>query len=429
MRSHLLHGSKRTHEEMSLGDIHQQAKRVSAVLARVRALMLAPEQRKRAPFLTSNEVMKMLGVGRDTLYARTQAGHYPEPTSRMQHARPDAGRRLYSIDTAREMMRLDKLALRRPHGDKAQTLLCVNSKGGVGKTTLAVSLAQHFAQRGSDVLVLDLDPQGSATTLLGLLPEVDVSADDTIMSTFPHQPAPRALQEIIHPTYWPGIDMIGSNITLGVADLMLSKFVLESPERFDDGWLAVDRALEGVREKYDIIIIDTPPAVNYLTVNALMASNGMILPTGLSNLDFVASAGFWRMLDDVVPQIRDVIPDKVLDFVRVVPNKVHSKGGAGAAVRDWLKLAYEFRLSENEIPDARAVDNAGVMTIGTPFDIQGVRAEAIAGGSDAAKDDAKISKRTVDFALTPLQELGAEIESLCRLAWSLDEATQRRRGG
>lgn len=424
MRSPLLKDSHRSHEELTLDGIQRMAKRVSAVLARVRTLMLAPEQRKCAPYLTANEVMKMLGLGRDTLYARTKAGHYPEPTARMNHARPDAGRRLYTIETAREMMRLDQLALRRPDGEKARTLLCVNSKGGVGKTTLSVSMAQHFAQRGSDVLVLDLDPQGSATTLLGLLPEVDVPAEDTVASTFPYQPAPRELQEIIHPTYWPGIDLIGSNITLGVADLMLSKFVLEAPDRFDDGWLAVDRALESVRDKYDIIIIDTPPAVNYLTVNALLAANGMILPTGLSNLDFVASAGFWRMLDDIVPEIREVMPNKTLDFVRVVPNKVHAKGGAGAAVREWLKHAYEFRLSGNEIPDARAVDNAGVMTIGTPFDIQGVRAE-VAGSSD----DAKVSKRTVDFALTPMQDLGAEIESLCRLAWSLDEATQRRRGG
>ncbi len=406
-------------DALSLAGLLDIGRQVNVVMNQVRASMLAPEHRKRAPYLTSADVMQMLSVGRakpmtrNVFLNRIRDGVYPQPVARLsKEGHPEAGRRLHSLADVRAMLRTESVAFQRPAGALAKTITFVNSKGGVGKTTVAVSYAQRAARLGADVLFIDLDPQGSATSLLGMLPGVDVLANETVLSTMPHQDQRRKLLDIAKPTYWPGIDLVGANITLASVDLWLPNFMAEHPERAHEVYTTLTTSiLEEAKSKYDLIVIDTPPAVSYLSLNALVAADGLVIPTGLSQVDFSASDGFWQMVAEAVPEIDASFPDKVYDFVRVVGNKTHHQG-TGSVVRVWLEEAYLRRYSKNEMPDTRAMDSAGVLAIGTVYDLHGVR--SLEKSND---DDARVDRGTLARAMNAFEDIGNEIDGLVRNAW------------
>lgn len=401
-------------ERMTMADVRAQYRRIETVLVQARAEMLAPENKRLAPYLPSPDVMRMLDVTRHVFLDRIARGVYPPPTARLrkQGNRPESGRRLHAIADVRAMMRAEGKALRKPAGANAKAVLFGNSKGGVGKTTVTVSFAQRAARMGADVLLVDLDPQGSATTMCGFLPEIEIGENETMLATMPHHSNDRRhITDVIRPTYWPGLDIVGANTTLGGAELLVPRWVAEHPERSREayGWVSI--ALADVLDRYDIIVIDTPPAVGYLALNGMIAADAMVIPTGLSSVDIFASGGFWKLLCELAPDIEDVVPDKSYDFVRVVANKTHARG-TSALVRDWLAAGYGRRLSRNEIPDTRAVDSAGVLASGTVYDLHGVRSLEPAG-----EDDVHIHRQTLERALAAFDAFGEEIDELLRDAW------------
>jgi chromosome partitioning protein len=136
-----------------------------------------------------------------------------------------------------------------------------NQKGGVAKTTTTLNLAVAFKEHGLRVLVVDLDPQGNLTMSQGFDPDaIERSMFDVLVHRVP-------IDEIIHPAE---VDIAVSSIDLAGAELALSSMI--GRER------ALEKALDSVKPRYDYILIDTPPSLGLLTINALVASNGVIVP-------------------------------------------------------------------------------------------------------------------------------------------------------
>ena len=136
-----------------------------------------------------------------------------------------------------------------------------NQKGGVAKTTTTLNLGVALAEQGLKVLLVDLDPQGNLTMSQGLNPDtIERSMFDVLVHRLP-------IQEVVHHTE---VDLAVSSIDLAGAELALSSMI--GRER------ALEKALAEVKESYDYVLIDTPPSLGLLTINALVASTGVIVP-------------------------------------------------------------------------------------------------------------------------------------------------------
>jgi chromosome partitioning protein len=142
-----------------------------------------------------------------------------------------------------------------------RTLAFANQKGGVAKTTSTINLGVAFKEKGYRVLVVDLDPQGNLTMSQGMNPDsIERSMFDVLVHRVP-------MSEIIHTAE---VDIAVSSIDLAGAELALSSLI--GRER------ALEKALVEVRDRYDFILIDTPPSLGLLTINAFVAASGVIVP-------------------------------------------------------------------------------------------------------------------------------------------------------
>lgn len=209
----------------------------------------------------------------------------------------------------------------RPTGLPAKMVAVANFKGGVGKTSTAAHLAMSAALDGYKVLVIDLDSQGSMTSIFGgqvtdewqtVFPlmarhyarhlraenqrrldrgEAPAPLDDTLTDALEV-----TAQSLIQSTHWPNIDLIGAQLNLYWAEFQIPVWRINAR-----GWKLWDALTEtlqadGILDAYDIVFLDTPPALGYLTINGLSAADILLVPLGASFLEFDSTGRFFDML-------------------------------------------------------------------------------------------------------------------------------------
>lgn len=156
-----------------------------------------------------------------------------------------------------------------------------NQKGGVGKTTTSVNLSAAFAEMGKKVLLIDCDPQGNATSGLGIEKDgLELSIYDALINDTP-------MEEIIIQTQF-GLDVVPSVMDLAGAEVELVNL--------EDKQYRLKKSVELVKEKYDYILIDCPPSLGYVTLNALTAADSVLLPL---QCEFYALEGLSQLLSTV----------------------------------------------------------------------------------------------------------------------------------
>lgn len=344
----------------SLSHIIDQADRAGLLMEQVRGAMLSPSARKSAPTYNASQVAALCGVERGQISYRLTKGDLPAGTPN-----ESGTRREFSLAQARQWIQDYRAQLLRPEGAEAVTVVLTNFKGGVGKTTTAMALAQGLSLRGHRVLAIDCDPQGSLTTLFGILPDTEVTDDDTILPLCVGMTD--SIRPAIRSTYWDGIDLVAAAPLLFGAEFALPSRQ-QSEESFEF-WNVLNLGLDDVRPDYDVILIDTPPSLSYVTINALMAANGMLMPLPPNALDVASAAQFWRLFSDLAAQLvqqRGVAKD--FDFIRVLLTRVDSSDATASVVRDWIGQAYEGKVMPVEIPKT-AVAASAAAEFGTVYDV------------------------------------------------------------
>ncbi len=218
----------------------------------------------------------------------------------------------------------------RPAGLPAKMVAVANFKGGVGKTSTAAHLAMSAALDGYRVLVIDLDSQGSMTSIFGgqvadewqtVFPllarhyagyqqranqgrldrgDPPVPLDETLTEALKVRAA-----DVIQKTHWPNIDLIGAQLNLYWSEFQIPVWRMQAR-----GWKLWDAltdtlAEDGVLDQYDVIVLDTPPALGYLTINGLAAADILLVPLGASFLEFDSTGRFFDMLHSTFRSIEE----------------------------------------------------------------------------------------------------------------------------
>ena len=167
-----------------------------------------------------------------------------------------------------------------------------NQKGGVGKTTTTINLAASIADRGYRVLIVDIDPQGNATSGLGIeKSEIDQDIYNVLIDEVP-------IQDTIHHTSTPKLDMVPATINLSGAETELISMMARETR--------LKSALDAVSDKYDFVFIDCPPSLGQLSINAFTASDSILIPV---QSEYYAMEGLSQLLNTIrLVQIFD--PDK-----------------------------------------------------------------------------------------------------------------------
>ena len=218
----------------------------------------------------------------------------------------------------------------RPKGLPAKVVAVANFKGGVGKTSTAAHLAMSAALDGYKVLVIDLDSQGSMTSIMGGTVEDEwrtvfpllardyalrLQEENRVREAAGQAPFPfdetltEALtvspRNLVQRTHWPNIDLIGAQLNLYWAEFQVPVWRMQL--RSWALWDALTNALTdgGLLDDYDIILLDTPPALGYLTINALAAADILLVPLGASFLEFDSTGRFFDMIYSTFASIED----------------------------------------------------------------------------------------------------------------------------
>jgi len=330
------------------------------MMEQIRSAMLAPTARKEAPMFSLSQLASLLEMEKGSISHRLGKGDLP--AGRLNAS---GSRREFTLAEARQWVREYRKDRLRPEGAEAVTISIGNFKGGVSKTTTAVTLAQGLSLLGHRVLVIDTDPQGSLTTLFGILPDTEVEEQDTILPLA--MGTETSIRYAIRSTYWDGIDLVAAAPVLFGAEFALPARQTQEPGF--EFWRVLDLGIDDVRGDYDVIVIDTPPALSYTTINAFMASNGIIMPLPPNALDFASASQFWSLFSDLTGELltkRGL--DKHFDFIHVLLARVDSADAASTVIRQWIGQTYAEKVLPVEIPKT-AVTGVASAEFGTVYDV------------------------------------------------------------
>lgn len=164
---------------------------------------------------------------------------------------------------------------------KCQIIAIANQKGGVGKTTTTVNLSAGLANRGKKVLIIDADPQGNATSAVGVDKECELSTYDVLVNEVD-------MNEVIQSTSTKKLNICPSNINLAGAEVQLVSMVSRE--------LRLKEQLDKIKENYDYIFIDCPPSLGLITLNAFTASDSVLIPV---QCEYFALEGLGQLMNTI----------------------------------------------------------------------------------------------------------------------------------
>lgn len=359
----------------------------------------APDARKILRSFSSAEAAGYLGLAPGHLRKLHAEGKVPDVQQ------DERGRRFYSAqDMANIRLSLARatrdpsLYLRGRVGqDPLQIISCVSFKGGSAKTTTAAYLSQWFALHGYRVLVVDMDPQASLSSMTGLRPEIDFTHTGTVYDAIRYED-PVPMSEVIRKTYFHGLDVAAGG-------LILSEYETETPYALRRGveppfYLRLRDALQSVEAAYDLVFIDCPPQLGFLTLSALVAASSIIIPVVPNFIDVASLAQFLTMTASLLDTIQDAGLSLEYDFLRYLISRFEPSDGPQAQVAGLLRANFGKRVMTETFLKSTAVSDAG-LTHQTLFEV----------------GRGSMNRNTYDRAMESINAVATELEQDIYKAW------------
>lgn len=379
------------------------AERCAAILGRLRdGARSKRADERREPIFAIGKAADLVGRTPAAIREAEKDGRLPTPD------RTETNRRVgYTLAQLNDMRGVFGTRPWRAPGDPCAIIAVQNFKGGVGKSTVSVHLAQYLAIRGYRVLLIDCDSQASATTLFGYVPDLDLDEDATLYP-FLRQDELTSLAYAIRPTHFDGLDLIPANLRL-----FQSEYELAARMARGQGML-LDRLQTGiasVAERYDVVVIDPPPALGAISLSVLRAANALVVPVPPTVMDFSSTAAFLSMLDETMDVLREHGMNTDLAFLRFVASKVDENKSMQRELMALMGQIYGHALVRTPLKDSAEIDNASARLM-TVYELDGPTT----------------SRSVRDRCLAYLDGVNGEIELDIRFMWPSHRARLRREG-
>lgn len=373
--------------------ILDQGSEISRKLDMLRLERFPPNAQKTLRTFSLSEVADYVGVSQSYLKKLHLEGKGPSP------ATSSTGRRAYSAEQMNDLRRyLD----RQPHRigtEKLQVIAVVNFKGGSGKTTTAAHLAQHLALTGHRTLAIDLDPQASLSALHGVQPELD--RYPSLYETLRYDDERKPIGDVIRPTNFPNLHIVPAN-------LELQEYEYDTPLAMHGSqatagkmfYTRIGAALAQVDPQYDVVVIDCPPQLGYLTLTALSAATAVLITVHPQMLDIMSMSQFLLMLGEILQSLDGAGVKVSLDWFRYLVTRFEPSDIPQTQMVGFMQSIFAQQMLQHQMLKSTAVSDAG-LTKQTLYEVERTQ----------------FTRSTYDRAMESLFAVNGEIIGLIHKAW------------
>jgi chromosome partitioning protein len=359
-----------------------------------------PSAQKTIRRFSPAEAARYIGIAEGYLRQLVLGGMGPPPAP--NH------RRTYSIEDIDKLrMELDssgKSARRyTPHRrdtESLQVISVMNFKGGSGKTTTAAHLAQYLAFRGYRVLAIDLDPQASLSTLFGHQPELDVGENETLYGAIRYGSERRAMPEIVQGTYIPTLHLVPGQLELMEFEHETPKALMSRDATDTLFFSRIGEALAQVGDAYDVVVIDCPPQLGFLTLSALCAATAVLITVHPQMLDVMSMSQFLNMTGSLLDVVANAGGATQYDWMRYLVTRYEPSDAPQTTMVGLMRSIFGSRVLTHPMVKSTAIADAG-LTKQTLYEVE----------------RQQFTRATYDRAVEALDLVNGEIEGLIKQVW------------
>ncbi len=356
----------------------------------------APDSTKILRSFAAPEAAELLGVSGQFMRKLHAEGTVPEP------AEMRGGRRYYTADEIRNARQVLEQSSRtkgrylpgRRDGEKLQIWQLMNFKGGSSKSTTTIHLAHYLALKGYRVLAVDLDPQGSLTSMCGISPEIEFDGLTIYDAIRYDDPVPMA--DVMVETYFPGLYLAPSR-------LLLSEFETESAVHSNPDqpfFSRIQNALAQVEDDFDIVLMDSPPQLGFLTISGMAAATSLIVPLTPSMLDVSSTAQFLELAGAYMGVIEDAGAALHYDHFKFLITRDEPTDIPSQQLSSFMRALFLDRVMAATALKSTAISDA-TMLKQSIYEV--VRSE--------------MTRATYDRARQSMDAVGKEVEAMMHKAW------------
>lgn len=372
------------------------SERLNAAIREHLLSAFAPDNTKTLRNFSAPEAAELLGVSGQFMRKVHSEGTVPEPSDIR------GGRRYYSaqeIWKARSILEQSsrtkgKYMPGRRDDEKLQVWQLMNFKGGSSKSTTTIHLAHYFALRGYSVLVVDLDPQGSLTSMCGISPEIEYDGLTIYDAIRYDNPVPMA--DVVQETYFPGI-------SIAPARLILSEFETESAVHSNPDqpfFMRITNALAQIEGDFDLVLVDSPPQLGFLTISGMAAATSLIVPLTPSMLDVSSTAQFLELAGAYMGVIEEAGALLRYDEFKFLVTRDEPTDVPSQQLTSFMRALFQDRVMSATALKSTAISDA-TMLKQSIYEV--VRSE--------------MTRATYDRAKGSMDSVGEEVERMVHKAW------------